>query len=226
MPRTAKDAEARQKEILDTAQQLFYSKGYRQTSVQDIIDSVGIAKGTFYYYFRSKRDLLDAMIGRMLLQSMETLEPMVNDEKLNAIEKFNRFFADSAALKIENEEIVRTLVEVYYRDDNALMRERTIAESMRQISPMLSQIIQQGVDEGRFVTAYPESSAEIVLWVGQHMTESVTRLFLAADRDAAVLEMIVDKITAHEEAIGRILGAAPGSIKITDVEGFRRWFDE
>lgn len=226
MSRTAKDAEARQKEILDTAQQLFYSKGYRQTSVQDIIDSVGIAKGTFYYYFRSKRDLLDAMIGRMLLQSMETLEPMVNDEKLNAIEKFNRFFADSAALKIENEEIVRTLVEVYYRDDNALMRERTIAESMRQISPMLSQIIQQGVDEGRFVTAYPESSAEIVLWVGQHMTESVTRLFLAADRDAAVLEMIVDKITAHEEAIGRILGAAPGSIKITDVESFRRWFDE
>lgn len=225
MSRIAKDAEVRQNEILDTAQQLFYSKGYRRTSIQDIIDSVGIAKGTFYYYFRSKRDLLDAMINRILAQSMQSLEQMVNDEELNAVEKFNLFFSEGAAIKIENEEIVRALMEVYYQDDNALMREKTMVESLRQISPLLTQIIQQGVDEGQFVTAYPKSSAQIVMWISQHMSESVMRLFLAADQDAVAMDMVEGNIAAHEEAISRILGATPGSIRIANVENFRRWFD-
>lgn len=52
----------RRSEILDVAQRLFYLKGYDQTSVQDIITEIGIAKGTFYHYFNSKLELLDAII--------------------------------------------------------------------------------------------------------------------------------------------------------------------
>ena len=69
MPRIVKDPDVRRNEILDVAQKQFYQKGYEQTAIRDVIDEVGIAKGTFYYYFNSKLDLLDAMIERMFDQN-------------------------------------------------------------------------------------------------------------------------------------------------------------
>ena len=57
--RISKDYDVRKNEILDMAQKLFFEMGYEQTSVSNIIDAVGVAKGTFYYYFKSKEELLE-----------------------------------------------------------------------------------------------------------------------------------------------------------------------
>ena len=73
MARTVKEPDIRRNEILDVAQQFFYTKGYEQTSVQDIIDQVGIAKGTFYHYFGSKVELLDELIERMTDQVLSLI---------------------------------------------------------------------------------------------------------------------------------------------------------
>ena len=51
----------RKKHVIETAHQLFIDKGYQATSVQDILDSSGISKGTFYNYFTSKSELLKAI---------------------------------------------------------------------------------------------------------------------------------------------------------------------
>lgn len=48
--------------IVDAANTLFYHRGYNQTSFHEIADATGIPKGNFYYYFRSKDDLLKAVI--------------------------------------------------------------------------------------------------------------------------------------------------------------------
>ena len=58
--RTVKEHDARKNEIIDTAAALFTDKGYDQCSINDILNSIGIAKGTFYHYFKSKEDVLDA----------------------------------------------------------------------------------------------------------------------------------------------------------------------
>ncbi len=59
MVRVTKEYDQRLQELLDTARQLFFEIGYEKTSVNDIIDRVGVAKGTFYHYFKTKEDLLD-----------------------------------------------------------------------------------------------------------------------------------------------------------------------
>ena len=48
--------------IIDSANQLFYQKGYNQTSFSEIADAAGMPRGNFYYYFKSKDDILDAVI--------------------------------------------------------------------------------------------------------------------------------------------------------------------
>ena len=63
--RVVKEAEERKNEILDAAEELFVTKGYDGTSTGDILDKVGIARGTLYYHFKSKEDILDALIERI-----------------------------------------------------------------------------------------------------------------------------------------------------------------
>nr|MCR5272795.1 TetR/AcrR family transcriptional regulator [Lachnospiraceae bacterium] len=63
--RVVKEAIERRNEILDAAEELFVTKGYDKTSTNDILDRVGIARGTLYYHFKSKEDILNAMIERI-----------------------------------------------------------------------------------------------------------------------------------------------------------------
>ena len=65
--KTIKDGEERKKEILMIARKLFVEKGYDQTSINDILKIIEIAKGTFYYYFTSKEELLEEIIMQIIL---------------------------------------------------------------------------------------------------------------------------------------------------------------
>ena len=86
MVRVVKDCDVLWNEILDSAQRFFYSKGYEQTSIQDIIDDIRIAKRTFYHYFNSKLDLRDTSIERMSAEILQSTEPTVADDRLGAVE--------------------------------------------------------------------------------------------------------------------------------------------
>jgi AcrR family transcriptional regulator len=66
--RVIKEPEERRNEILDTAETLFFTKGYGKTTVNDILQAIGIAKGTFYYYFKSKEEVMDAVLSCGLLK--------------------------------------------------------------------------------------------------------------------------------------------------------------
>lgn len=56
-----KDPEERKNEIIDTAKRLFASKGYQKTQVKDIVGEIGVAQGLFYYYFKSKEQVMEAV---------------------------------------------------------------------------------------------------------------------------------------------------------------------
>ena len=225
MNRIVKDAAVRRTEILDTAQYLYYSKGYERTSVQDIIDEIGIAKGTFYHYFRSKQELLDALVDRIADQTVQNLVPMIYDERLSALEKFNRFISDTVDFKFENRDVLRNFMQVYYEEDNALMRERTQLESVRQVAPLLAHIIEQGVAEGTFTSTHPDISAEIVLQTIGNMSRTIIQLFLEADGHIPAIDTLESIISAHNEAVARLLEAPAGSIKVAEAEFYLKWFD-
>lgn len=55
-------------EIVEAAQGLFYHQGYHHTSFSDIVDAAGILRGNIYHYFKSKDDILDAVVAQHLAQ--------------------------------------------------------------------------------------------------------------------------------------------------------------
>lgn len=67
--------------IIEAADQLFYRQGYEQTSFSDIADAVKISRGNFYYHFKTKDDILDAVIQVRLASTRNMLEQWETDGK-------------------------------------------------------------------------------------------------------------------------------------------------
>lgn len=65
---------ANRQRIVDAADHLFYSRGYNQTSFSDISDETGIPRGNFYYYFKTKEDILSAVVDARLHDYREMLD--------------------------------------------------------------------------------------------------------------------------------------------------------
>jgi AcrR family transcriptional regulator len=226
MGRIVKSPDVRQNEILDAAQQLFYTKGYENTAVQDIINEIGIAKGTFYYHFNSKEDLLDALATRLLEQSLSLIIPIIEDENVPALEKLHRFFNESSNFKLENESLVRTLMSVWYQDNNAIMREKMKTTSFNGVTPLLTQIIHQGVAEGVFQTSYPDEIGRVVMQTSYELSDTFVKLILRLNDETSTWEDVRRKVMVYDEAIASLLGAEPGSIHLVDIDQYRHWFEE
>lgn len=224
MTRIIKAPDVRRNEILDVARGLFYQKGYEQTSIQDIIAEIGIAKGTFYHYFGSKLDLLDAIIEQMMAHILQQLQPLVADEQLSALEKFNRYFATAERWKVENKAFFLGIVRIWHSDDNAIFRDKTKAASLQGVLPELAKIIEQGIAEGSFVASAPLEIAEIVMGISHNFSETIGKLLLQAAAGEISLSLVEKKVAAAQYAIERVLNAPPGSISLFDMDRTKQWF--
>lgn len=89
--RIIKEPEERKTEILDTAEHLFITKGYGKTTINDILKEIGIAKGTFYYYFKSKEEVMNAIVLRFVSVGVRKAREIVADNTLTAHEKITAF---------------------------------------------------------------------------------------------------------------------------------------
>lgn len=109
----------RQREIIDAAAEIFYRKGYSETSVQDVADAVGILKGSLYYYIDSKEDLLF----QMLLEVHEDAKSVVTETAALDIPPLDRL---RIYIQRHVEYNARNLakIAVYYHDFGLLTPER------------------------------------------------------------------------------------------------------
>lgn len=232
MARTVKPEEnlARRNEILDCAQRLVYTKGFDRMTIRDILEDLHISKGAFYHYFSSKTDVLEALIERMVdIQIQPMLEAIVGNPQLSGLEKLHAYFDTAARWKSGQKELMLSLLQVWYSDENALFREKMFAFSMKRISPMLGEIIHQGIDEGVFNTAHPDYLSQVIFHIIQALSTDVVELLLEADKipqdDPGLIHTITEVSDAADDAIQRILGAPEGSIHVIKPDMLKTWFE-
>ena len=118
--RVVKEAAERRKEILDVAEELFVTKGYDKTSTNDILDRIGIARGTLYYHFKSKEDILNAMIERINTSLIARAQTIASDASIPVID---RFVMTIAGLKVDSE-IGQEIIDQVHKPQNALMHQK------------------------------------------------------------------------------------------------------
>lgn len=145
-----KDFDMKRNEILNCAEQLFTKKGYEVTTVNAILKEVGIAKGTFYYYFESKEEVMDAVIMRVIDTELEHAKKVLNNEKLTPIEKL----ITSLFRKPESEE-KKVIIEQLYEANNALMKQRALQRTLEVLCPIYAEMIVEGNRKQDFSSANP-----------------------------------------------------------------------
>ncbi|MFN8006922.1 MAG: TetR family transcriptional regulator [Terriglobia bacterium] len=67
--------------ILETALDMFCERGYEETTMRAIAETVGVALGNTYYYFRSKEQLIQAFYGRIHEEMFEACRPVLKKER-------------------------------------------------------------------------------------------------------------------------------------------------
>lgn len=226
MVRIVKEYDERFAEFLDVAQDLFYSKGYEQTSVQAIIKAVGVAKGTFYHYFDSKVDLLDALIERMIRHVLEGLQPLIADETMGVIEKLKRFFDEIDSWKIANRDLMIATVRILYMDENVLLRTKMREETTKKITPLLAKIIQQGIEQYIFDVRHPDETAQLILKMSEGLSQSAVTVLLAEHYDQADIEQVKRQIDVYNDSIGRVLGVPQRTLILINPTVLNNWFPE
>lgn len=226
MVRIVKEPGTRRNEILDVAQRLVYTRGYEQMAIQDILDELQIAKGTFYHYFNSKQAMLEALIERLTEQAIDVLDPIVYDAQLSALEKFRQFFDTSVRWKTQRKAFLRAVLRVWYTDENVLVREKSNTVAMQQIVPLLTVIIKQGVEEGVLTTPFPEQVGKIIMELFLGLGVSLAQLILQPETDHETLQRIETVVNVYTDALERVLGAPTGSLHLMDIEVFNEWMVE
>jgi AcrR family transcriptional regulator len=221
MARISKEYDERLSEFLDTARQLFFEKGYEKTSVNEIIEKMGVAKGTFYHYFKTKEDLLDQLVNQFTQKSMLEAKKIIDKKDMNAIKKLHGFLVSIRDKKLENKELMKMLMRFMYKDENLLFRYKIFKISTEILTPIFSQIIKQGMEEGCFNTLDPWETAEIILMMSINMNEIIARLLMEVEEKPENLDKIEKKIHIYENSIERILGASEGSFRMFE----RKYFE-
>jgi AcrR family transcriptional regulator len=214
--RVVKAAAVRRAELLDCAQQLFLTKGYERTTINDVIAATGLSKGAFYHHFAAKEDLLEAIAARFGRDAMAYAAAVDADASLDALQRLNRLLALSREWKVEHLPQLRAMFTTLMRPQNAVLYHRIVGAVFAAMAPTITAIIEQGQREGVFDVGDARTAAEALLWLGESRRVIVMEALSAAEAGAVdeATDLIMHRVRAEEAIIDRILGLSAGSIDL------------
>lgn len=169
MARTVKKPDERREEIIKAARDLFQSKEYDKATMQELMKTLKIAKGTIYHYFSSKEDLLEAVVEDLIDEELKKKEALIEEcrrRNLDAAETI-RMLATKDRMAEENEQILDAL----HQPGNIIVHARQLGRYLTKLAPIYAAVIEAGREEGIFETDHPLECAEFMLAGIQFVTD-------------------------------------------------------
>ncbi|WP_019415590.1 TetR/AcrR family transcriptional regulator [Paenisporosarcina sp. TG20] len=126
---------------------LFEEQGFIETSIQDIVDAVSVTKGTFYYYFTSKEQLL-MDIHSSYINELLNRQEMISQSSINSREKIKRI----VELLVSDIEYYRPSARVFFREMRHLtaLNADEIKQKRETFRLKIEQILYEGIENGNF----------------------------------------------------------------------------
>ena len=209
----SKPGETRKQEFIDTALKLFMERGYHKTSINAVIEAVGVTKGAFYYYFKSKEAILEAATDQYAQALAQAVIGIYEDGTLSAVAKIKAGFTRAQQLRESNRERVLALFHFMERDENVLFKRKFFEKTIARIQPAYSRVIEQGVREQSFNTLFPAEAAETIIRLGSRCRTRMMRLFLEKERNPHYRREIREIALYLQDAVERLLGAEKGTFE-------------
>ena len=211
-----KKGDLKRSSILETAERLFFEKGYEQTSIQDILDALSMSKGGFYHHFASKEAILSEICENRVVASLGHLKWDLFGATGGPIEKMNLLLRKVNLFEREETSFVALLLKVGYVDGDVRIRDRIRSVVIAQLRPLVDDVVAEGIKSGDFFMRNPDQVGAIVLGIAADNDDHACRLLAAeADSPECVID-IANRLNACRDAVETLLSAPFGSIMLFD----------
>lgn len=188
--------EIRKKELLNIAYKLFMTKGYENTSVDEIIAEAKIAKGTYYYYFESKEATLEKVIEMMIEEECKKANEILQSN-LSVQEKILGIII---SMRPNTEEL--KIQEAINIPENIVMHQKINKKIIEVITPLLTEVIEEGKKQNIFDCDNVKERIEIILII-------TNNLFDSNEKNSRKLNIYIEIFI---DLIEKLLGAKKGTI--------------
>lgn len=197
MGRRKSDPEIRKMEFVRAAEELFREKGLDKTSIKDIANKVGVTHAAFFYYYKSKDEIFKDVVAYHLGQYEQAVKDLVADKNLSAVKKLQIILDMSLGSGRNDNKFVKHM----HAEGNSAIHEQYVRRSQEIFIPMITRIVEQGVEEGTFDVPYPREAVEYMI----HVFDSLDEMFyqpLSNDeyyRKMRTLELIMTRALGLKE---------------------------
>jgi len=160
MPRLSKSAaKERRQDLIDVAAQLFLKQGYENTTVNQIINSLNLAKGTYYYHLKSKEDILIAVSDKLISDTQKKLVTIHKQNEKDVLWRLREI------LSIFHDDFYRnrTIWKLVYHDNNVAMHKQVTKIGGKRFTPLLTDVLQEGMEKDLIHVPHARETAQVLI---------------------------------------------------------------
>jgi AcrR family transcriptional regulator len=154
--RISKSPEERRAEIIETARRLFVEEGFADVSVSRIVGEIGVAQGTFYYYFATKEQALDAIVEDYIRELCESFDAIASDPAIDPRTALELMVRKEMGFDAER---ARELYSIKGGD----VHTRLFSSVTAKLAPRYQAIMERGIACGAFASPCPDLIAETII---------------------------------------------------------------
>jgi AcrR family transcriptional regulator len=206
-------------QLIDKAAELFATRGYSRTTMNDIAEELGLGRSSLYHYFRNKEQILQALIEDQTVAPSQILKKLLDDASLSPLERLERAFTISVTRKLADAARFRVLDQIEFEMPETLSAEHR--RSKRRVLDLWSRLISDGIAAGALRNVDSRMAAFAILGITNWTA------WWYSSRGEMTAQQIADAMTdigifglargAHERPVASTLGAAIKNLK-ADIE--------
>lgn len=213
-----KKGDLRRDSILRMGRELFFEKGYDETSIQDILNALSISKGAFYHYFDSKQALLEEICRQQSDLMIEKLRMDAALGRLTPVQKMNMVLSQVNIFSGSDPRLNALMLKISYIDGDVNFREHIRGFMLPELGRIMGEVIREGMEDGSFFTRNPAQLGKMLLMLAYDINDEACRMLCADPENPDCVILIADLLNAYRDAVENLSGATFGSVQLFDLE--------
>ncbi|MDD3140295.1 MAG: TetR/AcrR family transcriptional regulator [Lachnospiraceae bacterium] len=163
MPRHDPDQKTKQ-DILETAMHLFAEKGLENVKVEDVVKEVGVTRGAFYHYFKSREELIAGVMYKSFEENDDNPYLLAYKQKgLNALEKLR--FAAKLSLQSHLETSESMRVQIKKLSNDPIVFKNEIIFQVTVMATYIEKLLIEGNKDGSMNVVFPKQASQTIAWL-------------------------------------------------------------
>lgn len=206
-----KKGDLRRGQILDAAEKLFFERGYDRTSIQDILDALGLSKGGFYHYFDAKQTVLRELCERRWSARFDRLKAELYGAHRSPMDRLNLLMGMANLFEGEDAPFAALMLKICYRDGDASIRDYRRRVLVDNLTPLVGDVLCAGVGDGSMHTRTPAETGRLLLLLACDVNDEACGLLASEPENPDRVIRVIELLNAYRASVETLAGAPYGS---------------